>query len=208
MQKVGRDVGVPGGVRRNEGVALQNGGGAQFFVARREAIHLLLQKRGTVDQTCAGIPCVGHVSSLALGGDPGSGIALLYVLYQPLRYWWEGELGMCGRKQTNVRPRLGEFWRFTLHGGDGEQEHGQVDGNQPNRDNRPSSRLYVVVTDRDQHELASCGFASFGFASLMRNVQTCNSSLELNCALKSSAPQCLARFTHATQLPLCERPLY
>jgi hypothetical protein len=79
---------------------------------------------------------------------------------------------MHGRQQAYVYPQLREFGRLPFERGDGEQEGNKVDGDEPDRDNRPSPRLHVLVTDGYQHALC----CSTG-------------NLTLNSALQARAPQ-------------------
>ncbi len=155
VEEIRREIGVPGGVRRDEGVALQRRAGAEFLITRREAVHLLLQGLGIVHQPDARVPAILQIAMRVLGEGPGAGFVFLYVVHQLLRFGRQGELRMHGREQANVQPRLGQLGGRLLERGKGKQERNQVDHDEPDRHDRPSPRLHVFMAGRQQHKLSS-----------------------------------------------------
>src|SRR5271166_5466595 len=138
-------------MRRYEGVFVENRGRTQFRIAVAQRIHFLLQIEIVILHPNLGVPGVKYTAIGVLGFLPQGGILGLYGCDELLRLFRDFQLGMHGRQQQQMDSYLAKLRSLFIYGPVSPEEDKDVERDDAEGDDGPTSPLHVFVAKGYQH---------------------------------------------------------
>jgi hypothetical protein len=130
VQEVGRQITDGAGVRRDEGILLDNRRRRQLLQLSIERIHLILQLRPVLAQFNLGVVSVDDVAIRVLYLLPLFGMALLESVDQMLRLCLHLQLGMQSRQNQDMSFDLAQSRSLIVDRRQSKEEDRYIDGDQ------------------------------------------------------------------------------